>query len=72
MEPGKLLEKIKNSAKVSLGYYEMRKHKLWLDAECSELLDQMKRAKLQWLEDPSKINGDSHFKKKEGISEKQN
>jgi hypothetical protein len=26
---------------------------------CSKLLDQRKQAKLQWLQDPSKINGDN-------------
>jgi hypothetical protein len=27
------------------------------DEECPELLDQRKQAKLQWLQDPSEING---------------
>jgi hypothetical protein len=31
----------------------------WFDEECSKLLDQRKQAKLQWLQDPSKINGDN-------------
>jgi hypothetical protein len=34
-------------------------HKPWLDKGCSKLLDQRKQAKLQWLQDPSKINGDN-------------
>jgi hypothetical protein len=49
----------------------------------SKLLDQRKQAKLQWLQDPSEMNGDNlnnvrhdasrQFKnKKEGISERQN
>jgi hypothetical protein len=46
------------SAKESLGYYEWKKHKPWCDKECSKLLDQRKQAKLQWLQDPSEINGD--------------
>jgi hypothetical protein len=29
------------------------------DEECSKLLDQRKEAKLQWLQDPSEINGDN-------------
>jgi hypothetical protein len=37
----------------------MKKHKLWLDDGCSKFLDQRKQAKLQWLQDPSKINGDN-------------
>jgi hypothetical protein len=52
-------ENIEISAKESLGYFELKKHKPWFDEGCSELLDQRKRAKLQWLQDPSEINGDS-------------
>jgi hypothetical protein len=51
-------EDIKISAKESLGYYELKKHKPWFDEGCSELLDQRKQAKLQWLQDPSEINWD--------------
>jgi hypothetical protein len=43
----------------SLGYYEWKKHEAWFDEECSKLLDQRKQAKLQWLQDPSEINGDN-------------
>jgi hypothetical protein len=46
-------------AKENLGYYELKKHKPWFNKGCSELLDQKKQAKLQWLQDPSKINGDN-------------
>jgi hypothetical protein len=42
-------ENIKISAKESLGYFELKKHKPWFDEGCSELLDQRKEAKLQWL-----------------------
>jgi hypothetical protein len=52
-------ENTKISAKCSLGYYELKKHKPWFDEDCSELLDQRKEAKLQWLQDASKINGDN-------------
>jgi hypothetical protein len=83
IELGKLLRgNIKTSAKKSLGYYELKKHKPQFDEGCSELLDQMKRAKLQWLQDPGEINGDSlnnirsetsrHFRNKKGMSERQN
>jgi hypothetical protein len=49
-------ENIKISAKESLGYYELRKHKPWFDEGCSKLLGQRKQAKLQWLQDPSEVN----------------
>jgi hypothetical protein len=35
-------ENIKISAKEGLGYYELKKHKPWLDEGCSKLLDQRK------------------------------
>jgi hypothetical protein len=37
----------------------LKKHEPWFDKGCLELLDQRKQAKLQWLQDPSKINGDN-------------
>jgi 50S ribosomal subunit-associated GTPase HflX len=52
-------ENIKVSAKESLGYYELRKHKTWFDEGCSKLLDQRKQFKLQWLQNQSEINGDN-------------
>jgi hypothetical protein len=51
-------ENINISAKESLGYFKLKKHKPWFDEGCSKLLDQRKQAKLQWLQDPSEINGD--------------
>jgi hypothetical protein len=64
-------ENIKTSAKESVYYFELKKHKTWFDYGCSELLDQRIQAKLQ---DPSEINGDNlnnvrreavrHFKNK--------
>jgi hypothetical protein len=50
-------ENIKISTKGSLGYYELRKNKLWFNEGCSESVDQRKEVKLQWLQDPSEING---------------
>jgi hypothetical protein len=47
-------QNINISAKESLGCYEL-KHKTWCDEGCSELLDQRKQAKLQWLQDHSQI-----------------
>jgi hypothetical protein len=52
-------ENIKTSAKESLGYFELKKHKPWFGEGCSELLDQRKQAKLRWLQDPSETNGDN-------------
>jgi hypothetical protein len=52
-------ENIKISAKESLGYLELKKHKPWFDEGCSRLLDQRKEAKLPWLHDPSQMNGDN-------------
>jgi hypothetical protein len=37
----------------------MKKHKPWFNKECLKLLDQTKQAKVQWLHDPSEINGDN-------------
>jgi hypothetical protein len=50
---------IKISTKDSLGYRELKTHKPWLDEGCSKLLVQRKQDKLQWLQDPSEINGDN-------------
>jgi CRISPR/Cas system-associated protein Csx1 len=52
-------ENIKMSAKESVGYFEFKKPKTWLHEGCSKLCDQRKEAKLQWLQDPSEINGDN-------------
>jgi hypothetical protein len=52
-------ENTKISAKESPGYFEFKKHKPWFDKGCSNLLDQRKQAKLQWLQDPSEINGNN-------------
>jgi hypothetical protein len=51
-------ENIKISVKESLDYYELKQHKPWFDEGCSELY-QRKQAKLQWIQDPSEINGDN-------------
>jgi hypothetical protein len=40
-------ENIKISAKESIDYFELKKHKPWFDERCSDLLDQRKQAKLQ-------------------------
>jgi hypothetical protein len=40
-------ENIKISAKESLGYSELEKHKLWFHEVCLKLFDQRKQAKLR-------------------------
>jgi len=62
------------SAKESLGLQELKQNKLWFDEECLDFLDQRKRAKMQWIQDPSQSNVDilnnvrrevsRHFRKK--------
>jgi hypothetical protein len=37
----------------------LEQHKPWFDEGCSELLHRRKQSKLQWLQDPSQINGDN-------------
>jgi hypothetical protein len=46
-------DNIKTSAKYSLCYFELKKHKPWFDEGCSKLLDERKQPKLQWLQAPS-------------------
>jgi hypothetical protein len=43
-------ENIKISAQEGLGLHERKQHKPWFDAECSQLLDERKQAKIQWLQ----------------------
>jgi hypothetical protein len=50
-------EDIKIPARESLGYCELKEHKLLLDVGCLKLLDQKKQTKLQWLQNPSEIIG---------------
>jgi hypothetical protein len=55
----RIRENIKILAKKGIGYYELKKHKPWFDEGCSKLLDQRKQDILQWLQNPSEINGDN-------------
>jgi hypothetical protein len=52
-------ENLKISAKESLGYYKLKKRKSWFGRGCSELLDQKKGGKVQWLQASRKINRDN-------------
>jgi hypothetical protein len=54
-----ITENIKISAKESLGYCELKKHKPWFDERCSKLLDQSKQAKLLIRREASR-----HFRNK--------
>jgi hypothetical protein len=73
-------ENIKILAKESIGHCELKHHKPWFDKECSKLVDQMKQAKLQRLQDPCEVNKDNlsyvrrerHFrnKKREYLKDK--
>ncbi|PNF42182.1 hypothetical protein B7P43_G07312, partial [Cryptotermes secundus] len=44
---------------INRSYYELKEPKPRFDGGCSKLLDQRKQAKLQWLQDPSELNGDN-------------
>ena len=46
-------ENIQTSAKESLGLHELKQNKPWFDEECLGFMDERKRAKLQWIQDPS-------------------
>jgi hypothetical protein len=52
-------DNIKTSAKENLEYHRLKCNKPWFDYKCSKLLDQRKQTKLQWLQNPSQINGDN-------------
>jgi len=52
-------ENITISAKESLGLHELKQNKPWFDEECLGFLDQRKRAKMQWIQDPSQSNIDN-------------
>jgi hypothetical protein len=51
-------ENTKTSVKASQGHYVLGTEP-WFDEECSKLLDRSKQAKVQWLQNPSQINGDN-------------
>ena len=73
-------ENIQTSAKESLGQHELKQNKPWFDEECLGFFDRGKRAKIQWIHDPSQSSVDNlskvrrevsrHFRnKKKGITE---
>jgi hypothetical protein len=52
-------ENIRITAKESVSCYELKEHRPWFDEGCSELLDERKQSKFQWLQDPREINMDN-------------
>ena len=52
-------QKVKTSAKDSLGLYVSKQQKIRFDEECSRFLDEMKQDKMQWLQDPTQSNEDN-------------
>ena len=58
---GNIKHNIQISAKGSLGMHEWKQHKPWFDEECLGFLDQMKRAKMQWVQDPCQSNVDKFY-----------
>jgi len=51
-------ENIQTSEKESLGLHELEQNKPWFDEECLGFLDQRKRSKMQWIQDPTQSNVD--------------
>jgi len=51
-------ENIQTAAEESLGVHELKQNKPWFGEECLGFLDQMKRAKMQWIQDPRQSNVD--------------
>jgi hypothetical protein len=51
-------ENTKISAKECIGLYERKQHIPWFDHEFSQFLDQGKKAKMQWLQDPNQSYAD--------------
>ena len=61
-------DNIQTSAKKSLGLHEFKQNKPWFDEECLGFLDQRKRAKMQWVQDPSQSNVDNLNKVRREVS----
>ena len=47
---------------------EFKQNKPWFDEECLGFLDQRKRAKIQWIQDPSQSNVDNLNKVRRQVS----
>lgn len=53
------LERISKVQPKTPGYYELKQIKLQFNEICLKLLEQRKQIILQWLQDPSQINGEN-------------
>jgi len=61
-------ENIQTSAKESLGLDEFKQNKPWFDEECLGFLDQRKRAKIQWIQNPCQSNVDNLYSVRREVS----
>ena len=61
-------ENIQTSVKESLGLQEFKQNKPRFDEECLGFLELRKRAKMQWIQDPSQSNVDNLNKEKCEVS----
>jgi hypothetical protein len=52
-------ENIKTTDKDNIEYQKLKHNKTWFDDKCSKLIDKRKQVKLQWLQNPSQINGNN-------------
>jgi len=51
-------ENIQTSVEESVGVHELKQNKPWFDEEFLGFLDRRKRAKMQWIQDPSQSKVD--------------
>jgi len=51
-------ENIQTAAEESLERHELKQNKPWFGEECLGFLDQRKRAKMHWMQDPNQSNVD--------------
>jgi hypothetical protein len=52
-------ENIKASSTDNLDYCEFKVYEQYFEEKCPKLLDQMKKDKCKWLQNPSQTNGDN-------------
>jgi len=61
-------ENVQTSAKLSLGLHELKQNKTWFHEDCLGSLDERKRAKMLWIQDPSQSNVDNLNKVRRSVS----
>jgi hypothetical protein len=54
---GNVRENLIPLVKETLDHYELKQQKAWFEEEFSKLSGERKQKKLQWLQNPSKMNG---------------